>query len=391
MIVFLFAEAEMRVCSSTRRLFLLSNASLALLCASVAWAQEEGSSSEAPAPAESPSAAPQGSTSAKRKTPKKVSETSSPFFPDWKPAPFGLQVHPVLGLQYSSNSKTDVSVFQGEAGVYVGAQGIPVIAGNPGFQVEPGLGYAWGKAVVKTPGLNVSEGSYRRSWWGIQTPVYYKFVRQLFGYRAGEVSGGPIEVSKQMAFTSDTGIAVLPHVTAHYTLSYEKSSGENATYPTLNSYDHWLHGRLSADMFNFFVDAGPGFSTSKLTLPQGATTLEAEASGTYLLAVSGMDVLTDKIGFEAQAKYMFSSDADANYASTGRRSPLEDLGVEAQRLGLPPDSLAASAFFGVRRLIGVLGLGWRYNLLILNYSEKNNTKQVKTESNGLGVYAAVKF
>lgn len=143
--------------------------------------------------------------------------------------------------------------------------------------------------------------------------------------------------------------------------------------------------------FGFFLDAGPGYSVSKLITPTGSASEEATSSGSYLLGVSGFDLFTDKIGMEAQAKYIFTSETEREFVTPAGRSPLEDLGADSRRVGLPEDSFHASAFFGVKRLLGAFGIGWRYSLEILNVNERNNTKQSKTESNGVGVYASVRF
>jgi hypothetical protein len=313
------------------------------------------------------------------------------FFPDWKPSKASFGLRPVLGFQYSSDSLTRTTVAQGEFGLYAFARGISVVPGNPGIQIEPGFGYALGTANVQQPGEREESGSYRRVWGGLQTPVYYRFVRQLFGVNYGVVSGGPIAVSRRFQFVSDTGVAIVPHVSAHYTLTYDRSFGEDASSPELKSYDHWLHGRFSASMLNFFVDAGPGFSTSNLAVSSSISKIDASSSETYLLARSGADLFTDKIGLDAQAKYIIAATTEESYVSSSARSPLDDLSGDARRVGLPEDSFHASAFFGFRKVFAGVGIGWRYTLEILNMNERNNTKQQKTESNGLGIFASVNF
>ncbi|NBW83448.1 hypothetical protein EBR21_17000 [bacterium] len=324
-----------------------------------------------------------------------ANHSTSPFFPDWAPAGFGINVRPVLGFDYLLSPSSGNYLMQGELGVFLGLRGIPIVPGNPGMQIEPGFGYAVGQAAVKESGKSIESGVYRRRWGSVRTPVYYRFVRQAFEGKYGEVGGGPLPISKRASFQSDTGILILSNLSGHYTLTYERAWGEEQKYPEINSYDHWVHARIAASVLNFYIDAGPGFSTSKSvlnTVVGGANgKVEGTSSGAYLLALSGFDLLGDRLGFDASAKYMFSSNTDVSFYGVFARSPLEDLGAQAALVGLPADSLNASAFFGFRKLFGGFGLGWRYTLQILNYSEKNGTKQQKTESNGIGITGNFSF
>ena len=322
----------------------------------------------------------------------KGESSGSLLWPEWKPAAFGVSLRPVLGFQYSTDAALDAGVGQAEIGAHVGVQGIPIVAGNPGLQVEPGIGYAVGQAVVKESGRAAQDGTYRRVWGGVRTPIYYRFFRQVFEGRYGVVSGGPLALSKRGMFQSDSAVAIIPHLSAHYTFTFDRSTGEETTAPELRSYEHWLHARLSADTLSFFVDAGPGYTTSKSTVPLSSTAKkEGTTSGMYLLALSGFDLFTNRIGFEAQAKYIFTSNTDTEFVTPGGRSPLDDLGAEARRVGMPADSFRTSAFFGFRRLMGAFGLGWRYSLEILNLNERDGSKRERSESNGLGLYASVNF
>lgn len=352
--------------------------------------------SEQTRPQSKPKAQPQRSRVNQQKAQGKHSKKSteaqsepqqSPFFPDWQPNKQSIDVRPVVGFTYLKLPFTNASVVQGELGGYLGIRGVSIKPGNPGLQIEPGAGYAVGYAFKKESGKSVEDGGYRRAWGSLRTPIYYRFVRQEFAGQYGEVRGGPLPVSKRGVFQSDTGIALMSYVSTHYTFTYDRAYGEGEASPEIKSYDHWLHGRFSAPVLNFFIDAGPGFSKSMSVV--GAA--QARSSGAYLLGLSGLDLFTDKIGFEASAKYMFTSQTDVDYFPSTGRSPLEDLGAQPVLVGMPADSLNASAFFGLRRVIGVMGIGWRYNLQILNYSETNNTKQQKQETFGFGIDAKYSF
>jgi hypothetical protein len=317
---------------------------------------------------------------------------ASALLPDWKPAAFGIELRPVLGFEYAHNPQSKRTLLQGEAGGYLGVNGVPLVPGNPGAVVEPSLGYAVGTITIDESGKTQQSGTYQRTWGGVRLPIYYRFIRQLFEQRLGVVSGGPQPTSRRNLFRSDTGVAIVQHVSAHYTLTYEKAHGSGTEYPEISSYDHWIHGRLSTSTLNFFVDAGPGYSQSKSSLSLGTLgNREGTTSGVYLLGVSGFDLVTDKIGFDAAAKYMFSSQTDVSFTPSTARSPLEDLGAQAALTTLPADSLHVSAFFGIRNLFGPFGVGYRYSLQVLNYSEADNKKQQRTETSGLGIHASVRF
>ena len=46
----------------------------------------------------------------------------------------------------------------------------------------------------------------------------------------------------------------------------------------------------------------------------------------------------------------------------------------------------ASMFFGIPNLAWGIGVGYRYNIQVLNYSEKNDTKKQTTKDQGFGVF-----
>jgi hypothetical protein len=174
-------------------------------------------------------------------------------------------------------------------------------------------------------------------------------------------------------------------------LTVERTFGEKATSPEVRVRDNWIHGRVTAPVLSFFFDLGPGFSTVESSVAEASgNRINGRNSSAYFLAVSGLDLVPNKIGFEASGKYMFSSETDVNFATTSGRSPLRDLGAQTASTGLPADSLYVSAFCGVRRLFGPFGFGWRYSLEILNYSEPEE-KQQKRESSGLGIVGSVSF
>ena len=311
-------------------------------------------------------------------------ETPSIFLPHWQPEKLSVTVRPVIGLRFYKDSAADSFVSQGEVGGYAAVRGIPLVQGNPGAQISPEFGFAVGQAGVASGVLDTEWGKYERVWGGAQLPVYYKFLRQSFRYRLGVVSGGPLPDVRRSMFQSDTGVAIVPHVSAHYTLTVENSEVKysSSTTTTLKSYDHWITGRFSTETFKFFVQAGPGFTTT--TQEKEGTSGSLTQSETYLLGRTGAD-LVPKFGLEGTAKYVVSSETDQNFRDPGVRSPLEELGAGADQLSFPEDSFHASLFFGFKNLLAGFGVGYTYSLKILNMSERDGKKSERTSSNGIGI------
>lgn len=320
----------------------------------------------------------------KKGNPRQANEAPSIYFPHWQPEKLSVTVRPVLGLRFYKDSAADSFVSQGEVGGYAEVRGIPLVQGNPGAQLSPEFGFAVGQAGVAKGVLDTDWGKYERVWGGAQLPVYYKFLRQSFRYRLGVVSGGPLPDVRRSMFQSDSGLAIVPHVSAHYTLTIENSEVKygSPTTTTLKSYDHWITGRFATETFEFFVQAGPGFTTS--TQETEGTSGTLTQSETYLLGRTGADLIP-KFGLEGTAKYVISSETDQNFKDPGVRSPLEELGAGADQLSFPEDSLHASVFLGFKKLFVGFGVGYTYSLKILNMSERDGTKRERTTSNGVGI------
>lgn len=317
-------------------------------------------------------------------------EPPSIFFPHWQPEELKVSVRPVIGLRFFKDSAADAFVSQGEVGGYAQVVGIPLVPGNPGAQLSPEFGFAVGQAGVARGNLDTDWGKYERVWGGAELPIYYKYFRQSFRYRLGVVSGGPLPEVRRSMFQSDSGVAIVPHVSAHYTLTVENSEVKDSSRPTqkLETYDHWITGRFGTKTFNFFIHAGPGFTTS--TQESEGTSGTLTQSETYLLARTGADLIP-KFGLEGTAKYVISSETDQNFRDPGVRSPLEELGAGADQLSFPEDSLHASVFFGFKKLFVGFGVGYTYSLKILNMSERDGAKRERTTSNGVGIVGNFEF
>jgi hypothetical protein len=51
---------------------------------------------------------------------------------------------------------------------------------------------------------------------------------------------------------------------------------------------------------------------------------------------------------------------------------------------MPEDSLVFSSFLGLNDVFLGFGVGWYYNLQILNMNERNGTEKKTTRNNGFG-------
>jgi hypothetical protein len=319
-----------------------------------------------------------------------VSERPSLLFPHWQPEELKPSVRPIIGLRFYKDSVSSESVFQGELGALAEVRGIPLVAGNPGVQLSPQFGYAAGRAGVLKSGFDADWGGYERIWGGAAVPVYYKSLKQTFVYRYGVLKGGPLPEVHRSVFQSDSGVAIIPHVSAHYTLTIERSESQRNATPkdTIESYDHWLTGRFSTKALNFYVHAGPGYTTTTLGTEGSSATLSR--SETYVLARTGADIIPS-FGLDGEAKYVFSSEADTAFRDPAVRSPFEDLGAASTQQSYPEDSLHASVFFGFKKLFAGFGVGWTYSLKILNMSERDGRQRERTSSNGLGIVGQFSF
>jgi len=319
-------------------------------------------------------------------------EPPSPFFPDWPTPSFNYGASPIIGMKYQVDAdETSTSrTFQSEIGLMGYISGIGLWPGNPGLYLRPEVGYVWGRVdgEVETKGQpqpTQIDDTYQRSWGGLTFTIPVYFYRHETQVYIGRKLFNKATDSDLYSFTlvNDFGFLVLPWLSAHYTHTLlQAMHKEFSADPFSEEQDHWLHVKFSPGFLNFYADLGPGFTIINQTFNQD-TDAEREITGKvdYLLLKTGLNPFW-KFYASGYAKYVYDSDQKEIGSNAGTRLPDQSL-YDAPIVAMPEDSLYASVVFGVDRLIGGLGIGWRYNIQILNMSEKNNTERKRTEDNGL--------
>lgn len=313
-------------------------------------------------------------------------EIEGAFFPDWKPVNFDWGIRPILGLQYTkiTSDTGDLDTVSSEAGLAAHVQGIPVVPGNKGFYISPSIGKAWGSMDSKVSGSTKTQSvKYNRTYGGSDFIFYAGFYRHTLGVIRGvkEFSTTGYDKVQTLGITNDFGFLVLNWASAHLTYSYLNAFSDQYSKPFMKEHDYWLHGRLFTSVLSMFLDAGPGFtSAEEFSVASGLHSKIADGNIQYLKAITGLHLFW-KIGATGHAKYIVSS-SEKNLG-TYSQTILPDQELNQPRsLAMPEDSLSASAFFGIRNLVAGFGIGWQYNLQILNMSEKNGSEKVTTKDNG---------
>ena len=342
----------------------------------------------------------QANKKAKDKLAEKATEkVASMFFPDWSPPAFDWFIMPIIGFQYQENDseigRVHSTTFEG--GLGAGLLGIPIVPGNPGLFFAPSASASLGNitSVTTLKGQTDEKSSsqkYQRITGGVDLYGYVRFYRHVLGVSRGRKVFDDEEKTAIQSLTvkNDFGFLVLPWFSSHYTHRYLKAFGHQFSEPFFIENDNWLHGRLFTDILSFYIDAGPGFTLIDeyvMVLDQaGVEPPRNEKTGKgrtdYVLGVSGLHLFW-KLGMSARAKYVFKATEEelGSYANT--RLPEDSLNTP-NHIAMPEDSLSASVFLGASPLFFGVGLGWQYNLQILNYSEKNGKKRDTTSSQGLG-------
>jgi hypothetical protein len=322
-------------------------------------------------------------------------DRSGAFLPDWGAPRFGLSASPVVGFRYEYNPDTKASATQMEIGLGLGLQGIPLYAGNPGLFLEPYAGYAIGRTFLSPNFGDVRTGTYHRPWGGVRVPLLLRFYKHTLDVSYAQIKGSLVDTRKTLGVQSDNAFLIFPFFSAHYTFSYEKSAAETMSDVLAETYDQWYHARLFTRFLGAFLDMGPGVTFRKTysqqeDLGNSLVLVEGNSTTTYAKAIAGADIIPNILGAEIRAKYVLSSKVDGTVTYDAARSPAEDLGAAASKLGVPDDYLYASAFVGLKRIFGNMGIGWRYNVDVVNAMERNGVRSTQT-SQGLGVHYSVRM
>lgn len=355
-------------------------------------ASSEPVTDPAPAPTPAPRAKIKGGKSASKNAKPGQALPSKPslFFPDWPAPSFDWWANPVLGFKYQNNSAGAYQALT-ELGLGLGMSGISPEQKNPGASLSPYAGYAIGKVFEKSVASDTRTGTYHRAWGGLRVPIIVKFYKHTLGLSYGQLRGEVIANRKLGGFESDSAVLLLPFWSAHYTFNYTKTTTDSWKEKLSDSMDHWVHTRLFASLFSSYVDIGPGVMVQRTYKdPALETLISGESTSTYMQGLAGAEVFKGFLGVDVQSKYIFTTKTDATFIVSGDRSPLEDLAAAESRLTLPADALYATAFVGLKRVIGNLGLGWRYNLQVINLFEADG-KRSTHESQGFGLHYSARL
>jgi hypothetical protein len=360
-------------------------------------APPESAVEAAPTLAPAPTPAPRAKVKGGKALPKNAkaaqpaaSSKPSLFFPDWPAPSFDWWVNPVLGFRYQKNSADSYQALT-ELGVGVGMSGISPEQRNPGASLSPYVGYAIGKVFEKSIASDTRTGTYHRAWGGLRVPIIVKFYKHTLGLSYGQVRGSVVSTRKLGGFESDSAFLLLPFWSAHYTFNYEKTATDSWNEKLSDSMDHWFHTRLFTSFLSSYIDVGPGVTVQRTFRdPALENLIRGESTSTYLLGLGGAEIFKGFLGVDLQGKYVFNTKTDTTFMSSSERSPLEDLAAAEKRLTLPADALYASAFIGLQRVVGNLGVGWRYNLHVINLFEADG-KRATEESQGFGLHYSARL
>lgn len=306
-----------------------------------------------------------------------------PLLPDWPTPEFGVSFRPVFGFSTVSSSAGGATVrsTQTEAGLGFGVNNIPLVPSNPGFYISPHIEYAMGSNLVtEVNGVDSSADAqtFDRWFYGANMTTLYKFVKYELGLNYGSLNfdkSDSLEAreTNQFGFVNDLGILVIPYFSAHYRLAGTKVYPETMDELNYDSIDHWIHGKLFASTMNFHLAFGPGFTATDYWTVPGDDDTMSSVFASYFKATTAFDIFW-KLGFSGYSKYIISND-DEEFAGYLGRLPSENLNDAPENKALAADTLNTSIFFGLRDLIAGLGLGWRYNVLIVNSSNETTDEE----------------
>jgi len=316
------------------------------------------------------------------------------FFPDWPTPEFSWRLSPVIGVTYTDEYLDDVghvktTTFEG--GIAAGISGIPLVPGNAGLYVEPSAGYVFGSLtqIMKSDDgeYDAADYGYHRAFADVDFLLFWRWYRHTLGIGRGQKiyddeDKFPKVQSAQV--TNDFGVLILNWISGHYTHRFLRVFQDSFSEPSLEEQDNWLHASIFTSVLGFHVDFGPGFTVAEEFADDtsGDSVSVAKGRADYVLVTAGLNPFW-KLGVSGRAKYVYASTEDNLGASARTKLPEESL-YEPPSVVMPEDSLVASSFIGVRDLFFGLGLGWYYNIQILNWSEHENRDRETTKNQGFG-------
>ena len=328
-------------------------------------------------------------------TPPPVSENA--WFPSWQPDGFDWMIQPIIAFKYTQgvNETTGTTrTSTAEGGLAAGLMGIPVVPGNPGFTVGPraGIAYGYSNSVVKAAGTNATtQGShYRRQWAGLDNAFYFKMFRYGLNLTRGELLVAEQKDRRIQSFRADNdfGLLLRSWWSGHYSLNHARAYNSGFSTPFLIENDHWLHTRFSINLLDFVFDLGPGF-TDVVAWDFAGKEKTGSGNVNYFLLKTRLNPFWKLVG-EGVGKYAINATQKRLGLYASERLPEDDLN-EPSSLAMPEDSFLGSMFFGVKDIVFGIGIGWRYNIQILNLAKKGDTERETTRDHGLGLYYDVRL
>lgn len=308
------------------------------------------------------------------------------LFPDWGAAGFDWNLSPMVGFESQKDSDSGASQDTLEFGLQAGLTGVPVVPGNPGLQLAPTVGAAYGLVTLTPPEGKTATGDYVRLWGGNSFIVPLRFYRNVFSLRYGHVKGKLTPLTQSFALSDDNGVLVLPFVSTHYTYTYSRLFSHSWAQLQLQSNDNWLHVRFFTAVLNAHIDLGPGltyyhfYDSTQSSPPEIAT-----ARVTDFRLFTGSDIFW-KLAASGSFRYVMSANVSDLAQKAGHvRLPTEPVGAPSTLVVEPYDSLIGSAFFGLKHLIGGLSVGWQYNFNAQHFLEKDGQKRRVEKRQGVGV------
>ncbi len=299
---------------------------------------------------------------------------TSPFLPSWSPEQFNLGLGPIIGVRTRSAGRgdTEYDSISSEIGLGARIRGIPLVPSNPGITVEPYGSYTWGNRTekLKSASLDQSETSgFQRYWYGFLSRFYFNYLRYSLDIGTGNLNFDDKEFTdlKGQRYMNDFAILLVPYLSAHYTLTFFNLMESDKSKPTIEERDQWFHLRMAFSLFDFWLDLGPGFTTTKYSeSSDGGLSLErAEIDQSYLKALTAFNIIW-KLGASGSIKYVYDADKIQDIRGDIDQLPNETLSENKNLTSLPEGSLEASAFFGIRGLMAGFGVGWQLYYLELD-------------------------
>ncbi len=323
--------------------------------------------------------------------------SESAWLPSWQPDSFDWMLQPIIAFKYTQGVNENTGTTRtttAEGGLAAGLVGIPLVFGNPGYTVGPkaGVAYGYSNSIVTAKGAaEKSQGyHYRRQWAGIDNSLYLKSFRYALNLTRGELVIAEQKDRRIQSFRADNdfGLLLRSWWSVHYSLNHVRAYSSGFSTPFLVENDHWLHMKVRFDLLDFVFDIGPGFTAVTAWELTGK-----EQTGTgnvnYFLLKTRFNPFWKIVG-ESVGKYALDATQKRLGLYASERLPEDDLN-EPATLAMPEDSFLGSMFFGVKDLIFGVGVGWRYNIQILNLAKKGDSERETTRDHGLGLYYDVRL